>query len=173
MKPAAPGVEVVLGQLHFALREEGQRSAEGSLVDQLFGVYLDGRRAGEVSFLAFYRPSLTIELPLILVWGGTRIFALDTESGAVKQQLDHSDEVRGLYPVAAGWCVVGELSITVFDRGFEAKRFEAQLDEVVLDSWWERSQLHLRDFQGRVLAFQEVGTAAGLRPLDAALSAPA
>lgn len=140
-------------QLHGAPEPHGSHLPQ----ERFFSVVLDGDERGRISLFSFLRPDVAIHEPFVFIWGGVRLFRLDTDSGALFQCLEHDDEVRAVYPLGARWCVVGEISVVVFDSDFASKRQVHSLDEIVLESWWRDGKLHIKDLQGREIQFEPSG----------------
>jgi hypothetical protein len=103
--------------------------------------------AWEIALPIWYQPSVAILGGTIAVWAATRLFFLTCGKQAVRADLD--DEVHAVFAVDGRFCVVGELSVLIYDadRGRIVDRVQA--DDVLGASWWEGEILCVESSLGR------------------------
>jgi len=120
-----------------------------------------GGPAWEVVLPIWYLPSIAILGDTIAVWAATRLFFLVSGKQAVRADFD--DEVHAVFAVDGRFCVVGELSVFVYDadRGAVVDRFQA--DDVLGASWWEGGRLFVESASGRPHMFSP--SADAVRPM--------
>ncbi len=94
----------------------------------------------------WYLPSVAILGDTIAVWAATRLYLLTSGMQAVRADFD--DEVHAVFAADSRFCVVGELSVFVYDadRGVVVDRFQA--DDVLGASWWEGERLFVESASG-------------------------
>lgn len=141
-------ITLVVNQLKIVIVEQIPTDNE-----RVFGLYLDGVSQGFVRFQSHIIPSIAVGGNNIAIWGGFRIYFCTKD---VELKLfDQDDEIHTAYPAGKYWCLVRELSITLFDPsgdGLEITRYNH--DEILMDSWWRGSYLTIKDLQDRQLRFQ-------------------
>jgi hypothetical protein len=118
--------------------------------------------AWEVLLPIWYLPSVAILEDTIAVWAATRLYFLTPGKQAVRADFD--DEVRAVFAAEGRFCVVGELSVFIYDadRGAVVDRFQA--DDVLGASWWEGESLFVESVSGRLHVFRPSADAVGLTP---------
>ena len=67
----------------------------------------------EIVLPIWYLPSVAILGDTVAVWAATRIFFLVTGQEVVRA--DFEDEVHAVYAVDGKFCIVGELSVFMYD----------------------------------------------------------
>lgn len=124
---------------------------------------IDGALKGELRLLAHLFPRFAIGASHVAIWGGTRIYLVPWDGGAVRR-FDQEEEIIAAYPVASRWCLVNETSVVLFQPSdfSEVGRFEN--DEVLLRSYWTPEGLVVEDFQRRRLLFSSLDTTPELKP---------
>jgi hypothetical protein len=147
-------MRLLTAQRTLELREHGPGPSTEEPRERRLGVYLDGQLKGEFLLFRSYEPAVAINLPIIFLWGAERLYLLDSDTGEFRECLKHSDEVNAVYPIDSQWCIVGETSISVFDRSFSITVQHLPIDEIILESWWESERLHLKDLQGSLHVFE-------------------
>lgn len=107
--------------------------------------------AWELVLPIWYLPSVAILGDTIAVWVATRLYFLATGKQAVRADFD--DEVHAVYAVDGRFCVVGELSVFIYDaeQGEVVDRFHA--DDVLGASWWKGERLFVQSASGKVHMF--------------------
>lgn len=118
--------------------------------------------AWEFALPIWYLPSVAILGETIAVWAATRLYLLASGKQAVRAEFD--DEVHAVFAVGGRFCVVGELSVFVYDadRGTVVDRFQA--NDVLGASWWEGERLLVESVSGRPHVFSP--SADALRPMS-------
>jgi hypothetical protein len=135
--------------------------ADDPVRERSYEIFLDHRFRSEISFLEFYRPSVAMQLPFVFVWGGSRLFRMNSEDGLIEKLLDDGDEILAVYPLGENWCVVGEISLRVYNSLFSEVKWEYSFEEIVLECWWEAGKLCISDLQKASFIFlpnEEMGT---------------
>lgn len=117
----------------------------------------------EIVLPLWYLPSVAILGDTLAVWAATRLFFLAAGKQVIRADFD--DEVHAVYAVDGRFCVVGELSVFIYDadRGAIVDRFQA--DDVLGTSWWEDGKLFVESASGRPHAFNP--SAEAVRPTPA------
>lgn len=117
----------------------------------------------DIALPIWYQPSVALMGDTVAVWAATRLFFLRTGKQAVRADFD--DEVHAVYAIDGRFCVVGELSVFIYDaaRGAVVDRFQA--DDVLGTSWWEGGKLLVESASGVLHTFSP--SADALRPASA------
>ncbi|MDP9122187.1 MAG: hypothetical protein M3O15_12630 [Acidobacteriota bacterium] len=143
-------LEIIVGKASVALiEEETAPDAE----ERAYSLSTDGRSFGTVNLLSYYRPHLAFHLPIVLLWGGFRLYYFDLRTPAIKCR-HHDDELRAVYRLPRGWCIVGEISIVTVDDLAERPTSEYHHGEVIMESWWVGETLWVEDFEKRRFSFE-------------------
>lgn len=101
----------------------------------------------EIVLPIWYLPSIAILGDTVAVWAATRLFFLVAGKEAVRADCD--DEVHTVYAVDGRFCVVGELSVFVYDADRRAIIDRFQTDDVLGTSWWDGGRLFVDTASGR------------------------
>jgi hypothetical protein len=116
--------------------------------------------AWQVKLPIWYFPSVgVLGAATIAVWSVARLYFLIEGKSAIR--LDLQDEINAVYPVTAGtFCIVSELSVTLYDleRARVIDKFLS--DDVLGASWWHDGLLSVENASQEVLLF--VPTVQGL-----------
>jgi hypothetical protein len=75
----------------------------------------------EIVLPIWYMPSVAILGDAVAVWAATKLFFLAAGREAVRAEFD--DEVHAVYAIDRRFCVVGELSVFVYDADRRAGSF--------------------------------------------------
>lgn len=117
----------------------------------------------EIVLPMWYLPSVALLGDTVAVWAATRLFLLATGKGAVRADFD--DEVHAVYAIDGKFCVVGELSVFVYDADRAAIVDRFQSDDVLGTSWWEGEKLFVESASGSPYTFNPSTDA--VRPVPA------
>ncbi|HEY8207839.1 MAG TPA: hypothetical protein VIG99_10190 [Myxococcaceae bacterium] len=116
--------------------------------------------AWEIVLPAWYLPSVAILGDTTAVWAATRLFFLASGKQAVRADFD--DEIHAVFAVDGRFCVVGELSVSIYDAGRGAIVDRFQSGDVLGASWWEGGKLFVESAAGRPHIFSPSADAVGL-----------
>ncbi len=121
--------------------------------DRVLELRVDGVSRGDVSLFAYYPPGIAVSDTHVSIWAGLRLYMAPLAEGR-PARYPQDEEVRAAYPVGALWCLVRELSVTLFDpfAGREVARYGHH--EVLIEHRWSADRLLLEDFEGRRLLFR-------------------
>lgn len=131
--------------------------------DRVLELRVDDVSRGDVSLFVYYPPGIAVSDTHVAVWAGPRLYMAPLAGGR-PARYPQDEEVRAAYPVGALWCLVREMSLTLFDpfAGREVARYGH--NEVLIDHRWAADRLLLGDFEGRRLAFRLPSGATELIP---------
>ncbi len=125
--------------------------------ERRFVLSVDGKKLGDVQLMSWYTPGVALHGPMIFVWGGARLFRFQAGEREFLP-FEHDEEIGYVYQFGDCWCLVGEISIALFDEHLETPKDTYSHNEVFTRSWWEAEQLYVEDFEGLILRFDlEVG----------------
>jgi hypothetical protein len=112
----------------------------------------------------WYLPSVAILGDTLAVWAATRLYFMAPGKQIIRADFD--DEVHAVFAVDHRFCVVGELSVFIYDadRGAVVDRFQA--DDVLGASWWEGENLFVKCASGKPYIFSP--SADAVRPMSPA-----
>lgn len=96
----------------------------------------------EIVLPIWYLPSVAMLGDTVAVWAATRLFFLASGKHAVRADFD--DEVHAVYAVDGNFCVVGELSVSIYDADQSVIVDRFQADDVLGTSWWEGGRLFVK-----------------------------
>jgi hypothetical protein len=116
--------------------------------ERVFDLQIDGLPRGEIRLLKYYQPGIAVSATQAAIWGGNKLyFASLGEPGF--RHYDQDDTLLAVYPLGHQWCLVREISVTIFDptTGRETARYDH--DEIILRYSWSGQRLILEDLQGR------------------------
>ncbi|RME60292.1 hypothetical protein D6779_02460 [Candidatus Parcubacteria bacterium] len=102
--------------------------------ERIFAVEIQKHPLGIVCLPSWAVPSVALLGKHVAVWAGTNLYLFSEKDEPRRLQMD--EEVDAVYEVGPSICIVGELSIRIFDGNLhEVDRYEA--DDVLGRSWWE------------------------------------
>ena len=147
------GLTAIVGRLSLHILEKKICASIQSNEDRIYGMWINGKQREDFALLPYYQPKVAIHLPKIFVWGGTRLFLFDSEAPGILRY-DHDDEIRAVYPILQGWCIVGEIGIDLVDASMTKISPPYSHGEIILDNGWEDGILFIQDLQNRVFKFR-------------------
>lgn len=102
-------------------------------------------------------PSVAILGSSVVVWAATRMFVMAADKEIIRADL--GDEVHAVYEVNGNLCIVGELSVAIYDvhRKMVVDRFDC--DEVLGTSWWLGEKLFVQGESGKLYIFHPTSDA--------------
>lgn len=159
---------VIVGHHAIALTERAVVDRE-----RVLELRVDDVSRGDVSLFAPYPPGIAVSDAHVAVWAGLHLYMAPLAGGRLARY-PQDEEVHATYPVGALWCLVRELSVTLFDpfAGREVARYGHI--EVLIDHRWSADRLLIGDFEGRRLVFQLPPGRTELTPeFDARIADPA
>ncbi len=116
-----------------------------------FELQIDGLLRGEVSLTEYSQPGVAVGPLAAAIWGGMMVYIAPFAGGRI-DRFAQQDEIHAAYPIDDSWCLVGEVSVVLFDPvgGHERSRYDH--DEIILRHRWADNRLLLEDLQGRQFA---------------------
>jgi hypothetical protein len=150
-------LRLLIGKASVEISEQEAIPASG---ERLYSLSSGGTEIGTISFPPYYWPHIAVDLPLVCLWGGLRLFFFDLRSPQIRRR-DHDDELLAVYQLSSSWCLVGETTVVTVDDPAGPAITSYLHDEVITRSWWVGSILWIEDFRGRRFSFDPVTS---LRP---------
>ena len=122
-----------------------------------------GRQRAEVELPIWYTPSVAfLPAETTAVWAVDTLYLLRNDRSPLR--IEFTDEIHAVYGIDGALCVVGELSVLIYDssRGIVVDEYSAE--DVLGESWWEGERLIVEGIGGLPIVFCPTATAVGYVP---------
>jgi hypothetical protein len=118
---------------------------------------------GSIELLAHFTPNIAIFDDGMVVWGGQDLYWAKFPASTLNFN-KLQDELLAIYSLDGRWCLLFETALELKSSDLVETLTRYDLDEIVLEFWWEGSHLKVEDLQGRRLVFNPVDQ--GLVPIS-------
>jgi hypothetical protein len=134
--------------------------------ERVFDLQIDGQPRGEIRLLKYYQPGIAVSTTQAAIWGGSKLYLAPLGEPGLSHY-DQDDTLLAMYPLGNQWCLVREISVTIFDpiTGRGTARYDH--DEIILRYSWAGDRLLLEDLQRRSSTLEVTATAVRLTPKPA------
>lgn len=96
----------------------------------------------------WYPPHVAVAGRRVTLWAGARLLVLDVDTRRTGTWEDEWGDVVAVLPVAGGWLVVTELTVSLRSADLAAERARYEHPEVMLAARLSGSAVVVRDFDG-------------------------
>lgn len=108
----------------------------------------------------WYDPSVSIlSETSFAIWAGCSLYVVDHAAPPV--EVDFDDEIHAVYRLEHRLCIVGELSVSVYDPARAVVVDSYQAKDVLGDSWWEGDRLWVEAWEEPPIQFAPTADSVG------------
>lgn len=125
--------------------------------ERTFRIVADKGTPWEIALPIWCVPSVAILGATVVVWAARRMFVMAAGKEIVRADLD--DEVDAVYEVNGNLCIVGELSVAIYDVRSKMVVDRFDCDEVLGTSWWLGEKLFVQSESGKLYVFRPTSDA--------------